>query len=83
MRLNEVVLNENRIVIFTVNETKLDKSTLDSYIINENYSEPVKCDRNQHTGGVVVFVKESKSYSIQADLPICDLEIVCIEVKPI
>ena len=78
----EVLMNENRIDILAVNETKLDKSVLDSYITIENYSEPVRCDRNQHGGGVAVFVKKSVSYSVRTDLPIDDLEIVCIEVKP-
>ena len=79
----EVLLNENRIDILAVNETKLDKSVLDSYITTENYSEPVRSDRNRHGGGVAVFVKESISYSVRTDLPIGgDLEIVCIEVKP-
>ena len=78
----EVLLNENRIDILAVNETKLDKSVLDSYITIENYSEPLRCDRNRHGGGVAVFVKESISYSVRTDLPIGDLEIVCIEVKP-
>ena len=78
----EVLLNDNRIDILAVNETKLDKSVLDPYITIENYSEPVRCDRNRHGGGVAVFVKESISYSVRTDLPIGDLEIVCIEVKP-
>ena len=78
----EVLLNENRIDILAVNETKLDKSVLVSYMTIENYSEPVRCDRNRHEGLVAVFVKESISYSVQTDLPVGDLEIVCIEVKP-
>ena len=78
----EVLLNENRIDILAGNETKLDKFVPDSYITIENYSEPVRCDRNRHGGGVAVFVKESISYSVRTDLPIGDLEIVCIEVKP-
>ena len=78
----EVLWNGNRIDILAVNKTKLDKSILDSYITTENYSEPVRCDRNRHGAGVAVFVKESISYSVRIDLPIGDLEIVCIEVKP-
>ena len=78
----EVLLNEKRIDILAVNETKLDKYVLDSYITIENYSEPVRCDRNRHEGGVAFFVKEFISYSVQTYLPIGDLEIVCIEVKP-
>ena len=73
----EVLLNENRIDILAVNETELDKSILDLYITIENYSEPIRCDRNRHRGGIAVFVKESISNSVRTNLPI-----VFIEVKP-
>ena len=67
----EVLLNENRIQILAVNEAKLDKSVLDLYIIIENHSEPVRCDRNRHGGGVAVFVKESISYKVYSLLEWC------------
>ena len=76
-------MERKRIDTLAVSETNLDKSVLDSYITIEHYSKPVRFDRNRHGGGVAVFVKESISYSVQTDLPIGDLEIVCIEVKPI
>ena len=57
-----------------VNETKLEKL--------ENYSEPVTCDQNLHGDGVAVIVKEFISYGVRTHLPIGDLEMVCIEVKP-
>ena len=80
--LKHLILAVNEIEVLAVNKTKLDKSVLDLYITVENYSEPVRCDRNRHGGGVAVFVKESISYSVRTDLLIGDLEIVCIEVKP-
>ena len=61
---------------------RLGFSGIYKYMTIENYSEPIRCDRNRHGSRVAVFLKSL--FHIVSEL-ICRLfylEIVCIEVKP-
>ena len=67
--------------ILALNETKL---SLD-------YSKELNClagfqqerlDRTCHGGGVSLYVKDSINYKPRPDVPIDDLETICIEVEP-
>lgn len=40
-------------------------------------------DRNRHGGGVPVYIREIINHSRREDIPLNDLELVCIEIKPV
>ena len=40
-------------------------------------------DRNKHGGGVAMYIKEGIKYIVRSDLPIHNLELICIEVQPL
>ena len=77
----KLLLAEKGIHILALNETKLDNNigneiiSVDGYTLRRN-------DRNRHGGGVAMYIKEGIKYVVRRDLPIHNLEIICIEVQP-
>ena len=70
--------------ILAVNETKIDDRIDDNLVNIEGYSIK-RSDRNRNGGGVALYVKDKSFDKItaRADLPISNLEGLCIEVKPV
>ena len=77
-------VNELGIHILVLNETKLDKSIDDSLVGIEGYTLK-RCDRDRHGGGVAIYIKDTllDKFTVREDLPKSNLELVCIEIKPV
>ena len=55
-QLKEVI--GNHLDIFTIQETKIDKSFPDDQFEIDGYHKPYRLDRNKHGGGVLIYVRE-------------------------
>ena len=77
-----VSLVKDRLDIFLLSETKIDKSFPPSQFTIESYSNPFRRDRNVHGGGLLLYVrddipcKEIKSHTLPNDI-----ECLFIEIK--
>ena len=78
----KLLLVERGIHILAINETKLDNNIGNEIISVDGYTLR-RHDRNRHGGGVAIYVKEGIKYVVRNDLPIHNLELVCIEVQPL
>ena len=65
-----MLVNELGIHILALNENKLDKSIDDSLVGVDGYTVK-RCDRDR------------KEFTVREDLPKSNLELVCIEIKPV
>ena len=77
----EILAAENKIDRITVNETKLE-STLDNSMVTLNDFTLLRLDRNRHSGGVAMFIRETIDFKHRMDLQPGSFEILRIEVKP-
>ena len=75
-------INDKGIHILALNETKLDKKTPKQLMNIKSYKIELE-DRNRHGGGVAIYIRESINHSRRDDIPSNDLELVCIEIKPV
>ena len=66
--------------ILAINESKIDDSILDNEI-NINGYNIVRKDRNRSDGGVVLYIRDTISFSERKDLVPESLEMICIEVR--
>ena len=66
----EMLLRENKIDIFALNETKISETLCDSLISSKGYNHK-RYDRNRHGGGVLVYIKDIITYD---RIPDSDLE---------
>lgn len=63
------------------NESKLDVTIPVSFFIHNHYTS-IRCDRNRHGGGTIVFVNKKHVISnILTKSTICDIEFVSFKVK--
>ena len=58
IRNKSELLSHYVIDILIITETKLDKSFPSGQFLLHGYSEPLRLDRNQFDGGLLVFVRE-------------------------
>ena len=79
-----MLVSELGIHILALNETKLDRSIDDSLVGIEGYTLK-RCDRDRHGGGVAIYIKDTllDKFTVREDLPKSNLELVCIEIKPV
>ena len=75
-----IVINELSFDIFTINETRLHDS-FDDRDIGINGYDIIRRDRNRHGGGVSIYIRDNIPYIQRYDLPVQDLETICIEIK--
>ena len=79
-----MLLRDNKIDIFALNETKIDEIVDDSLISIDGYFHE-RHDRNRHGGGVLVYIKDTITYE-KLQTPdnsrLCDLGTITIQVKP-
>ena len=78
-----MLLRENKIDIFALNETKISETVCDSLISSKGYNHK-RYDRNRHGGGVLVYIKDTNTYDriLDSDLEPNSLETVSIQIKP-
>ena len=77
----EVLVRDNKIDIFGINETKLDEKIKDERVSIVGYNL-LRRDRNRHGGGVAIFLRETLNFEHRTDIKAENLEIICIEIKP-
>ena len=77
----EVLMRENKIDIFAINETKLDSKTKDEQVSAEGYNI-LRCDRNSYGGGVAIYLRDTLNYELRTDITTENLEMICIEMEP-
>ena len=77
----EVLVRDNKIYIFTINETKLDEKIKDERVSIVGYNL-LRRDRNRHGGGAAIFLRETLNFENRTDIKAENLEIICIEIKP-
>ena len=75
----KLLLAEKGIHILVINETKLDN--IGNEIISVEGFTLRRNDRNKHGGRVAMYIKEGIKYIVRGDLPINNLEPICIEVQ--
>ena len=76
------VLSESQLDIFAISETKLSDEFPDAQFIIDGYCDPAQFrkDRNEHGGGLVVYVKTGIPVKRVKALEPANLEIICIEI---
>ena len=81
--LDEVKLltNDLGIHILALNETKLDPNYPQELTHFQGYQQERR-ERTCNGGGVSIYIRDSIKYKKRSDVPIDDLEIICIEVEP-
>ena len=67
--------------VLSLNETKLDPRVPKNLISIEGYQVERK-DRTSSGGGVAIYIRNSIKYHLRNDLPVNDLELICIEIEP-
>ena len=73
----EVLIRENKIDIFAINETKLDSKTKDEQVSVEGYNI-LRCDRNSYRGGVAIYLRDILNFELRTDIKTENLEMICI-----
>ena len=77
----EVLMRENKIDVFAINETKLDSKTKDEQVSVEGYNI-LRCDRNSHGGSVAIYLRDTLNFELRTDIKTENLEMICTEMKP-
>ena len=75
-----VLLAISSLDILAINESKIDDSIPDNEINIVGYIM-VRNDRNRYGGGVVLYIRDTISFSERKDLVPEPLEMICIEVR--
>ena len=74
-----ILMNNKKIHVLAINETRLDNSIPIQLITVQGYSWIYK-HRNRSGGGVGFYIKDSINYRIRSDLNDPDIEILTIEI---
>ena len=69
----EVLMRENKIDVFAINETKLDSKTKDEQVSVEGYNI-LRRDRNSYGGGVAIYLRDTLNFELRADIKTENLE---------
>ena len=77
----QVLINNLGIHILALNETKLDRNYPKELTSIAGYQQE-RLERTCNGGGVSIYVRDSIKYKPRPDVPVEDLEIICIEVEP-
>ena len=68
--------------VLALNETKLNPHVPKDLIDIEGYQIERK-DRTSNGGGAAIYIRNSIKYHPRNDLPVNDLELICIEIEPL
>ena len=74
-----VLISNSTIDILAINESKIDDSVFDNEI--NIIGNMIRNDRNRFGGGVVLYIRDTISFSERKDLVPEPLEMICIEVR--
>ena len=74
-------MNNLGIHILALNETKLDPNYPKELTSIAGYQQE-RLEMTCNGGGVSIYVRDSINYKPRPDVPVEDLEIICIEVEP-
>ena len=77
----ELLLNELKIDILALNETKLNES-INCQITDIAGFKQIRLDWSRQGGGISLYVRDSIQYILRNDIPNNNLELLCIEVQP-
>ncbi len=75
-----VLISNSTVDILAINESKIDDSVFDNEINIIGYNM-IRNDRNRFGGGVVLYIRDTISFSERKDLVPEPLEMICIEVR--
>ena len=67
--------------VLALNEIKLDSNYPEEITSIPGYHQE-RQDRTSHGGGVSIYIRDSIIYKLLSDVPIIDLEIICVEINP-
>ena len=73
------LMNNNKIHILGLSETRLDDSVLDNEIRIDDYNI-IRLDRKRTGGGIILYVHESVQFVTHHDFAVANLELLCIEI---
>ena len=73
-------MEKQPLVIFSINETRLDKSIPDCQINLSGYNL-VRRDRNRKGGGVCIYIRSSIDFKRRLDVENENLEMVALSIK--
>ena len=77
----QVLIKNLGLHILALNETKLDPNFPKELTSIAGYQQE-RLERTCNGGGVSIYVRDSIKYKPRPDVPVEDLEIICIEVEP-
>ena len=77
----KVLMHDMKIDILALNETKLD-SSIDQQITHISGYSQQRLDRSRFGGGISIYVRNTITFIHRKDVPLEDLELLCIEVQP-
>ena len=66
--------------LIAINESKIDDTVLDREIHIIGYNM-IRKDRNRNGGGVIIYLRDTISFSERNDLTSNSLEFICLEIK--
>ena len=76
----QLLLNNLGVQILALNETKLD-SSIAKELTNISGYQQVRLDRTCNGGGVSTYIRDSVRFKPRDDVPVDDLELICIEIE--
>ena len=77
----KLLINTLKAHILVLNEIKIDAGYPSELTAITGYQEE-RQERSARGGGVSVYVKDSIRFNRRVDIPIADLELICIEILP-
>ena len=77
----QLLIRSLGIHILALNETKLDPNYPKELTSLPGYQQE-RLDRTSSGGGVSIYIWDSIKYKLRSDVPVDDLEIICIELEP-
>ena len=75
-----ILMKDKPLYLIAINESKIDDTVLyrEIHIIGYNM---IRKDRNRNGGGVIIYLRDTISFSERNDLTSNSLEMICLEIK--
>ena len=77
----QVLMHDMKIDISSINETRLD-SSIDQQITDISVYSQQRLDRSRFGWRISIYVRNTITFIHRTDIPLEDLELLCIEVQP-
>ena len=78
----KILVNSMGLDILALNETKLDYS-IEHQITDINGYKQLRLDRSRCGGGISIYVKDNLKFLLRKDIPVENIELLCIEIQPL